>query len=79
MPPVVIQVAVDSSKLLLWELHACCRKCILTRVEFNIDAAVLPYMFTWSPDGMLFLVGATGRIFMVQHSHSSFTVFTSLV
>jgi hypothetical protein len=79
MPPVISQVAIDSSKLLLWELHACCRKCILTRLEFNVDVAVLPCMFTWSPDGMLFLVDATGSVFMVQHSNSSFTVFTSSV
>lgn len=64
-PPVVSQVAADSSKLLLWELHACCKKCLLNRLQFTVDMAVLPCAFTWSPDGMLLIADATGSMFMV--------------
>jgi hypothetical protein len=57
----------------------CWKKCLLTRLEFNMDTAVLPCAFTWSPDGMLLIVDSTGIVFMVQHSLSCFTVFTSIV
>lgn len=84
-PPVVSQMAADSSKLLLWELHACCKKCLINRLEFNVEMAVLPCEFTWSPDGILFTVDATGSVFTVStYIHVSqclflqFTTFTDL-
>ena len=65
-------MAADSSKFLLWELHACCKKCLINRLEFNVEMAVLPCEFTWSPDGILFTVDATGSVFMVStHIHVS--------
>jgi len=71
-PPVVSQTAADSSKLLLWELHTCCKKCLIKRLEFNVEMAVLPCEFTWSPDGILFTVDATGSVFTVStHIHVS--------
>lgn len=65
-PIVVSQMAADSPKLLLWELHACCKKCLINRLEFNVELAVLPCEFTWSPDGILFTVDATGSVFTVS-------------
>lgn len=65
-PPVVSQMAADSSKLLLWELHTCCKKCLINRLEFNVEMAVLPCEFTWSPDGILFTVDTTGSVFTVS-------------
>ena len=71
-PPVVSQMAADCSKLLLWELHTWCKKCLINRLQFNVEMAVLPCEFTWSPDGILFTVDATGSVFAVStHIHIS--------
>jgi hypothetical protein len=59
-------MAADSSKLLLWEFHACYKKCLINRLEFNVGMAVLPCEVTWSPDGVLFTVDATGSVFTVR-------------
>ncbi|KAJ9595271.1 hypothetical protein L9F63_027343, partial [Diploptera punctata] len=65
-PPVVAQTTVHSTAVILWEVHICFKNCLLTKLEFNIDSATPPCKFTWTPDGALIIISATGRIFMID-------------
>ncbi|PSN50663.1 hypothetical protein C0J52_09304 [Blattella germanica] len=65
-PPVICQMAEDSKEIVFWEVHTCYKKCLLTRINFEIDTATPPCRITWSPDGILFVVDSKGLFFMVE-------------